>query len=167
VTRLRAAAIVLGLAMVAWGCADWLAADMPPEARPATQLEQAQALDVAARWAERVGPIGQRCADYLARLHIIDASGRDIGSWCWACPPSEDPWTECDAKRYGRAAACAAQRDSSPIAVVWEGLTGAPYLYAIHHEMTHLLGHCERPPGHYWTTHTDPVLWGADGVHPL
>lgn len=158
--------MALALVLLA-GCAAWDDDVIPEEARPATQAELVQVSDVVERWAERVGPIGQRCTDYLARLHIIDASGRQIGAWCGACPPSEDPWTACDEERYGISWSCPAQRDDAPIAVVWDGLDGSPYLYAVHHEATHLLGHCDRPAGRYWVGHTDPVLWGADGVHPL
>lgn len=140
------------------------ASELPPEARPATQDEAAQVADVVARWTERVAPVSPRCQAYVGRLHVIDADESAIGHFCRACVPES---VMCDHGQYHDAWACPAQRADTPIAVVWEGLSDESQLYAVHHESTHLLGHCERPPGRYWTTHTDPVLWGPDGVHPL
>lgn len=153
--------MIAALLVLLAACDDW-----PREARPPTQDEAAAVADVVARWEPRIGPVSDECRDYMDRLHVIDASGEEIAEWCRMCPPSLDPW-ECDRVRWGAAGACSASIDETPIAVVWWGLDGVQVLSAVHHESTHLLGHCERPPGHYWVGHTDPALWGPDGVHPL
>jgi hypothetical protein len=156
---------MIALLLVVLAACDWDV--MPDEARPATREEAAQVADVVERWEARIAPLTDDCRAYMGRLHVIEADGRAIARWCWKCPPQGDPWADCDAERYGRAAACAAHRDDTPIAVIWDGLDEPTTLYTLHHEATHLAGHCERPAGRGWLSHTDPVLWGADGVHPL
>lgn len=152
----------LAVAGLVIGCTEWLETGLPEGARLPTAAEQAAIAVTTERWQDRL-PLSSECREFVGRTHLIDADADDIETHCWRCSP-EPVEDGCDAERFGRVAACMIDRDDSPVLVIWDGLGPGAFLYATQHETTHALGACAHVPHR---SHTEPDLWGPDGVHPL
>ena len=155
-TRALAAAASIALA----ACAN----HMPDHAREPTGEEWATLDDVRLRWEERIAPLSPKCARFLASYRILDATRRDKLKWCWRDEPGQCA-ADASLSRWGCCAACAVIIDGHPVSVLSELLTPAEHDSGLRHEAVHHLGHCSKRWSHL--SHRDPLLWGANGVHPL
>jgi len=132
------------------GCPSWLHTSVPDEAREFTADERTIVVEHVERWERIIGPLGE-CRQYADRLRVIDGDDATMLRWC----------------HRANVNGCPAQRGGVGLIIARIGLSPVGHADIIGHEATHLLGHCSRPTGHDWIGHSDPALWGPDGVHPL
>jgi hypothetical protein len=160
------------------GCSD---SSLPEGYRLPSDAELRAADDVRARWEARdaLPALDAECQAYYGRLRVVDADRNAMLDLCWRDEPGQCQ-ADASESRYGCAASCALVRSRSewvgspwwdstpyPVAVVSDLLRESVSLVALRHEATHLLtlGPCPPVTGAY--DHSNPALWGAEGVHPL